>query len=86
MTAPISSLSFFAELRETTDPMHPIQSTLLPYRGALVDHAIILRLLLNSTSPLTHSTIEVAHSRFFVSERRGSLTPSRLNVNLDFEN
>ena len=33
----------------------------------------------------TRSTIEVAHFRYFVSERRGSVTPNRRNVNLDFE-
>ena len=33
----------------------------------------------------TRSTIEVAHSRYFVSERRGSLTRNRRNINLDFE-
>ena len=32
----------------------------------------------------TRSTIEVAHFRYFVSERRGSFTPDRWNVNLDF--
>ena len=31
------------------------------------------------------STIEVAHLRFFVSEKRGSLPANRRNVNLDFE-
>ena len=33
----------------------------------------------------TRSTIEVAHFRYFVSERRGSLTPNRRNVNIEFE-
>ena len=31
------------------------------------------------------STIEVAHFRYFVSERRGSLSPNHRNANLDFE-
>ena len=31
----------------------------------------------------TRSTIEVAHFLYFVSERRGSLTPNRRNENLD---
>ena len=31
---------------------------------------------------LTRSTIEVAHFRYFVSERRGSLPPKRLNVTI----
>ena len=34
---------------------------------------------------LTRFTIEVAHSRYFVSERRASLSPNRPNANLDFE-
>ena len=35
---------------------------------------------------MTRSTIEVAHFRYFVSERRGgSSTPNRRNANLDFE-
>ena len=33
----------------------------------------------------TRSTIEVVHFRYFVSERWGSLSPNRWNVNLDFE-
>ena len=33
----------------------------------------------------TRSTIEVAHFRYFVSERRGSLSPNRRNADLDFE-
>ena len=32
----------------------------------------------------TRSTIEVAPFRYFVSERRGLLTPNGRNVNLDF--
>ena len=32
----------------------------------------------------TRSTIEVAHFRYFVSERRCSLAPNRRNGNLDF--
>ena len=38
-----------------------------------------------SLVPRTRSTIEVEHFRYFVSERRGSLSPNRRNVNLDFE-
>ena len=34
---------------------------------------------------MTRSTIEVAHFRYFVSERRDSSTPNRRDVNLDFE-
>ena len=34
---------------------------------------------------LTRSTMEVAHFRYFVSERRGPLTQNRLSANLDFE-
>ena len=33
----------------------------------------------------TRSTIEVVHFRYFVSERWGSSSPNRWNVNLDFE-
>ena len=33
----------------------------------------------------THSTIEVALFRFFVSERQSSLSPNRRSANLDFE-
>ena len=33
----------------------------------------------------TRSTIEVARFRYFVSERRGPLTPYRRNAHLDFE-
>ena len=33
----------------------------------------------------TRSTIELAHFRYFVSERRSSLIPNRRNVNLDLE-
>ena len=29
--------------------------------------------------------MEVAHFRYFVSERRGSLSPNRRNANLDFQ-
>ena len=32
---------------------------------------------------MTRSTIDVAHFRYFVSERRGSWSPSRPNANLD---
>ena len=31
---------------------------------------------------MTRSTIEVAHFRYCVSERRGSLTPNRRNITL----
>ena len=37
------------------------------------------------TAKWTRSTIEVAHFRSFVSERRGSFIPNLRNVNLDFE-
>ena len=33
---------------------------------------------------MTRSTIEVAHFRYFVFERRRPLTSNRRNVNLDF--
>ena len=33
----------------------------------------------------TRSRIEVAHFRYFVFERRGSLSPNPRNANLDFE-
>ena len=33
----------------------------------------------------TRSTIEDAHFLYFVSEKRGSLTPNRRDVNLDFD-
>ena len=39
-----------------------------------------------NTFLLRSSTVEVAHFRYFVSERRGCLTPNRWDVNnLDFE-
>ena len=34
---------------------------------------------------VTRSSTEVAHFRYFVSERRGSFTPNRRTANLDFE-
>ena len=35
--------------------------------------------------PRTSFTIEVAHFRYLVSEKRASWTPNRRDVNLDFE-
>ena len=35
---------------------------------------------------MARSTIEVAHFRYLVFERRGSFIPNRRNANLDFEN
>ena len=40
---------------------------------------------LNATAFLTRFTIEVAHFRYFVSGRRGSLIPCRRNAKIDSE-
>ena len=53
--------------------------------GSESAHSVVARLSCDNRRPTTRSTIEIEYFCYFVSERRGCLTPSRRNVNLDFE-
>ena len=69
-------------------PLPLYRDTRLPYRHAHPLHRAITLLppcSHEAEEGETRSTVEIAHFRHLVSERRSSLTSKRRNVNLDFE-
>ena len=67
----------FRERRERT--------ATLRYKSQYISAVSLFGFFFHPLSDGTRYTIEVAHFRYFFSERRGFLTPHRRDVNLDFE-